>query len=224
MKRAIAAVLVATLSLVCGTPAIKSVSSQQAKIVDLPQPTLKGSMTVEEALARRRSVRSFTPEPLSMVELGQLVWAAQGITEPSRGFRTAPSAGALYPIELYVVTRDGLYHYVPQGHKLRLLEEADLREAVARAAGGQSCVRDAAADFVVTAVHARTAGKYGGRARQYIQIEVGHVGQNIHLQAVALGLGSVSVGAFSEERLKSVLSLPPDHEPLYIIPVGHPAR
>jgi len=224
MKRATTLLLlVATLSLVCGTALMVPVSSQQAKIVDLPQPTLKGSMTVEETLARRRSVRSFTPEPLTIEELGQLAWAAQGITEPSTGHRTAPSAGALYPIELYIVTGNGLYHYVPQGHKLRLLEEADLREAVARAAGGQSSVRDAAADFVVTAVYARTAVKYGGRARQYVQIEVGHVGQNVHLQAVALELGSVSVGAFSEERLKSVLSLPENHEPLYIIPVGHPA-
>jgi len=224
MKRTASVLLVVTLLLVCGTAPIKSVGSQRAKMVDLPQPTLKGTMTVEETLARRRSVRSFTPEPLTMAELGQLVWAAQGITEPATGHRTAPSAGALYPIELYVVTPAGLYHYVPQGHKLRLLEEADLREAVARAAGGQSSVRDAAADFVVTAVYARTAVKYRGRARQYVHIEVGHIGQNIHLQAVALGLGSVSVGAFSEERLKSVLSLPADHEPVYIIPVGHPAR
>jgi SagB-type dehydrogenase family enzyme len=224
MKRATAiVVLVATLFLICGTALVVPVSSQGTKIVDLPQPTLKGTMTVEETLARRRSVRSFTPEPLTVEELGQLVWAAQGITESSTGHRTAPSAGALYPIELYVVTSDGVYHYVPQGHKLRLLNETDLREAVARAAGGQSSVREAAADFVVTAVYARTAAKYREHWKKYVHIEVGHVGQNIHLQAVALGLGSVSVGAFNEERLKSVLSLPADHEPLYIIPVGHPA-
>ena len=224
MKRATSVILVVVLSLLCGTPGIESVSSQEPKIIDLPEPVLKGSVTVEETLARRRSVRSFTPEPLTMEELGQLVWAAQGITLPSRGFRTAPSAGALYPIELYIVTSDAVYHYVPRGHKLRLLKEGDLREELARAAGRQSSIRDAAADFVVTAVYARTAGKYRERAPQYVHIEIGHVGQNIHLQAVALGLGSVSVGAFGEEQLKSVLSLPADHEPVYIIPVGHPAR
>jgi SagB-type dehydrogenase family enzyme len=223
MKHATSVVLVVTLFLVCGTAAIESVSSQQAKIVDLPEPTLKGSVTVEETLARRRSVRSFTPEPLTIEELGQLVWAAQGITLPSRGFRTAPSAGALYPIELYIVTPDALYHYVPQGHKLRLLKEGDLRGELARAAGGQSSVREAAADVVVTAVYARTMRKYREHWKKYVHIEVGHVGQNIHLQAVALGLGSVSVGAMQEGRVKTALSLPADHEPLYIIPIGHPA-
>ena len=223
MKRATSVVLVVTLFLVCGTAGIESVSSQEPKIIDLPEPALKGSVTLEETLARRRSVRSFTPEPLTMAELGQLVWAAQGITLPSRGFRTAPSAGALYPIELYIVTSDGLYHYVPQGHKLRLLKEADLRDELARAAGRQSSVREGAADFVVTAVYARTMRKYREHWKKYVHIEVGHVGQNIHLQAVALGLGSVSVGAFDDERVRSVLSSPADHEPLYIIPVGHPA-
>jgi SagB-type dehydrogenase family enzyme len=222
MKGATLVFLAVAVFLVCST--VEPAGAKKPKVIDLPEPTLKGTVTVEETLARRRSVRSFTAEPLTIQELGQLAWAAQGITFPSRGFRTAPSAGALYPIELYVVTADGLYHYVPQEHKLRVLNESDLRGDLARAAGGQSSVRAAAADFVVTAVHERTTRKYTDRGNRYVHFEVGHVGQNIHLQAVALGLGSVPIGGFREERVKSALSLPPDHEPLYIIPVGHPVR
>jgi len=222
MKRATFVLLSVAAVLTCST--VEPATVKRAKVIDLPEPTLKGTVALEDTLARRRSVRSFTSEPLTMQEIGQLVWAAQGITLPSSGFRTAPSAGALYPIELYIVTADGLYHYVPQRHKLRVLNESDLRGDLARAALGQSSVRNAAADFVVTAVYERTTRKYHDRAKRYVHIEVGHVGQNIHLQAVALGLGSVSIGAFRDDRVKSVLSLPADHEPLYIIPVGHPAR
>ena len=222
MKRATFVFLTVAVFLVCST--VEPAGAKKPKVIDLPEPTLKGTVTVEETLAQRRSVRAFTSEPLTMQEISQLVWAAQGITLPSKGFRTAPSAGALYPIELYIVTADGLYHYVPQGHKLRVLTESDLRGELVRAAGGQSFVRDAAADFVVTAVCDRTTRKYRDRGNRYVHFEVGHVGQNIHLQAVALGLGSVPVGGFREERVKSALSLPPGHEPLYIIPVGHPAR
>ena len=222
MKRATFVFLTVAVFLVCST--VEPAGAKKPKVIDLPEPTLKGTVTVEETLAQRRSVRAFTSEPLTMQEISQLVWAAQGITLPSKGFRTAPSAGALYPIELYIVTADGLYHYVPQGHKLRVLNESDLRGELVRAAGGQSFVRDAAANFVVTAVCDRTTRKYRDRVNRYVHFEVGHVGQNIHLQAVALGLGSVPVGGFREERVKSALSLPPGHEPLYIIPVGHPAR
>ena len=222
MKRATLVFLSVAAFLICST--VEPAGLREPKVIDLPEPTLKGTVTVEETLAQRRSVRSFTAEPLTIEEISQLVWAAQGITFPSKGFRTAPSAGALYPIELYIVTADGLYHYVPQGHKLRVLNESDLRGELVRAAGGQSFVRDAAANFVVTAVYDRTTRKYRDRGNRYVHFEVGHVGQNIHLQAVALGLGSVPVGGFREERVKSALSLPPGHEPLYIIPVGHPAR
>ena len=222
MKRSTFVLVSLAAVLICS--AAEPAARQEPRIIDLPGPTLKGSVALEETLARRRSVRSFTAEPLTMQALGQLVWAAQGITLPSRGFRTAPSAGALYPIELYVVTADGLYHYVPQGHKLRVLNEGDLRGDLARAALGQSSIRNAAADFVVTAVYDRTTRKYSDRGNRYVHIEVGHVGQNIHLQAAALGLGSVPIGAFRDDRVKSVLSLPADHEPLYIIPVGRPAR
>ncbi len=222
MKRATFVFVSVAAVLMCST--VEPAGRQEARVIDLPEPTLKGTFTVEETLAQRRSVRSFTSEPLTMREIGQLVWAAQGITRYSGGLRTAPSAGALYPIELYIVTAEGLYHYVPDGHKLRVLNAADLRGDLAQAALGQASVRNAAADFVVTAVYERTTRKYLDRGNRYVHIEVGHVGQNIHLQAVSLGLGSVPIGAFEDELVKSVLSLPADHEPLYIIPVGHPAR
>ena len=192
------------------------------KITPLPQPNLKGTLSVEEALARRRSIRSFGKEKLTTEEISQLLWAAQGITQERTGFRTAPSAGALYPLEVYLVTEDGLFHYIPRGHRLETLGSSDLRGELARAALGQSSVREAAADIVVTAIYSRITKKYGQRGVRYAHIEVGHLGQNIHLQAVALGLGSVSIGAFHDDQVRKVLSLPEEEVPLYIIPVGHP--
>jgi SagB-type dehydrogenase family enzyme len=193
-----------------------------AEITSLPRPGLKGDVSVEEALAKRRSIRSFSAEKLTIEEISQLLWSAQGITQKGSGFRTAPSAGALYPLEVYLVTEDGLFHYIPQGHRLERLADTDLRDELAGAALGQRPVREAAADIVVTAVYSRTTRKYGQRGVRYAHIEVGHLGQNVHLQAVALGLGSVSVGAFSDEAVRKVLSLPEEEMPLYIIPVGHP--
>ncbi len=192
------------------------------KITPLPQPNLKGPLSVEEALARRRSIRSFSKEKLTTEEISQLLWAAQGITQERTGFRTAPSAGALYPLEVYLVTEDGLFHYIPRGHRLETLGSSDLRGELARAALGQSSIREAAVDFVVTAIYSRITKKYGQRGVRYAHIEVGHLGQNIHLQAVALGLGSVSIGAFHDDQVRKVLSLPEEEVPLYIIPVGHP--
>jgi len=197
------------------------VSPDGLEVIKLPERARKGELALEETLAGRRSIRSFASEPLTMQEISQLAWAAQGITLAKRGYRTAPSAGALYPIEVYVVTAEGLYHYEPESHKLRVLKRTDLRGELARAALDQGSVRTAPASFVISAVYDRTTRKYGERGRRYVHIEVGHVGQNIQLQAVALGLGSVTIGAFRDERVKTVLALPPDHEPLYIIPVGH---
>lgn len=188
----------------------------------LPQPRLQGSLSLEEALAQRRSIRSFTAQPLTLAELGQLLWAAQGLTSPS-GLRTAPSAGALYPLEIYVVTAEGVYRYRPQGHQIVLRVAGDVRPALAAAALGQSSVADAPAVIVIAAVYARTAQKYGqARSPRYVDLEAGHAGQNVLLQAVALGLGAVPIGAFHDERVQGTLDLPADEQPLYLIPVGHP--
>jgi len=196
-------------------------ASPQAEEIALPAPRLKGEMSLEETLAARRSVRQFTDEELTLEELSQLLWAAQGITVDWGG-RTAPSAGALYPLEVYVATADRLYHYVPQGHKAVVESRADLRGELWRAGLSQNAIREAPAVFVITAVYARTAKKYGERAERYVKLEAGHAGQNLVLQAVALGLGGVTIGAFYDDQVQRALSLPSDHEPLYLIPIGHP--
>lgn len=188
----------------------------------LPAPRLEGTLSLEETLAKRRSVREFTDAPLTAEELGQLLWAAQGITHPA-GYRTAPSAGALYPLEAYVLTPEGFYQYEPQGHRLSLLQKGDLRSALCEAALGQETVAEAPAVFVLAAVYERTEKKYGvERSPRYVHLEAGHATQNLLLEAVALGLGAVPIGAFSDDQVKEVLSLPEDHQPVYLIPVGHP--
>jgi SagB-type dehydrogenase family enzyme len=187
----------------------------------LPEPRVHGQLSLEEALAQRRSVRSFTEQELTLEEISQLLWAAQGLTADWGG-RTAPSAGALYPLEVYVVTPDGLYHYVPKGHKVIVESQDDLRRDLWEVALKQDAIRDAPAVFVMTAVYERTAGKYGQRAERYVRLEAGHACQNILLQAVALNLGAVPIGAFYDDQVQAVLSIPPDHEPLYLIPVGRP--
>ena len=192
--------------------------------IQLPQPITKGKISLEETILKRRSQRSFIQKDLTLEEISQLLWAGQGITGKGEGFslRTAPSAGALYPIEIYLVKKDGLFHYLSQGHKLEVLSEKDLRDSLASVAWGQGSVSQAAADIVICAVYQRVSAKYGERGIRYTHIEAGHVAQNIHLEAVALGLGSVPIGAFTDEEVKKILSLPKDHEPLYIIPVGYP--
>lgn len=190
--------------------------------ISLPPPNTDGAVSVEAAIQARRSVRGFTEEPLTIEQIGQLAWAAQGITEHSRGLRATPSAGATYPLDIYVVTAEGVYSYRPAEHALVPHRAGDLREPLARAALGQDCVRAAPLVIGVTAVYERTAGRYGDRAERYVHMEVGHLGQNVHLQAVAMGLGSVPVGAFDPAATAECLNLPPKQVPLYLIPVGHP--
>ncbi len=193
------------------------------KEIILPQPETKGKVSLEEAIFKRRSQRRFQEEGLSLRQISQLLWAGQGITakQDSFNFRAAPSAGALYPLELYALTKDGLYHYIPEGHKLEILSDGDLRRDLADACLGQDSVSSAALDIVISAVYERVTAKYGQRGVQYTHIEAGHVAQNIHLQATALGLGSVSIGAFSNDKVKNILNLSGEEVPLYIIPVGH---
>ena len=191
--------------------------------ISLPLPTTDGAMSLERSLSLRRSVRRFSPEPLTLAQIGQLAWAAQGITEPNRGFRTAPSAGALYPLEIYLLTPDGVFHYLPQGHKLVRLSDRDRRDDLSAAALGQRSVSGAPLAIVITGIYERTAARYGPRSERYVHLEAGHVAQNLHLQAVALGLSSVPVGAFDDDAVQSLLDLSANQTPLYIIPIGHPA-
>lgn len=194
--------------------------------VKLPEPRPSGEMSVEEALAARRSVRSYQDEALSLTELAQLLWAAQGITAHWGG-RTAPSAGATYPLEVYAVVGEvtgleaGVFHYRPDGHLFVRRTAGDLRGELASAALGQEWVREAPVSLVIAARYERTTGRYGERGVRYVHIEVGHAGQNIYLQAEALGLGTVIVGAFDDQDVKTLLGI--EEEPLAIMPVGRPA-
>lgn len=187
----------------------------------LPTPRTEGLSSLEETLAKRRSVRQFTTQSLTWDELSQLLWATQGITD-ARGFRTAPSAGALYPLEVYLATAEAAYRYIPQGHRVALQIQGDRRTALWRAGLQQEALREAAVIFVLAAVYERTERKYGGRATRYVHLEVGHAAQNLLLQAVALGLGAVPIGAFADDEVQVALSLPADHRPLYLVPVGYP--
>ena len=191
-------------------------------VIELPPPAFTGTMSLEEALAARRSVREYSSEPLDIDAIGQLAWAAQGLTSAD-GKRTAPSAGGLYPLELYVAVAMGVYHYLPDGHLLELVIDADLRRALEDAALGQESIGEAAAVFIITAVGARTEAKYGERAERYVKLEAGHGAQNLLLQAVALGLDAVPVGAFGDVEVQRVLDLPDGQEPLYLIAVGRPS-
>lgn len=186
----------------------------------LPAPQIRGTMSLEEAIAARRSVREFSDRPLTRAELGQLCWASQGLTGAER--RAAPSAGALYPIELYVVTAEGVAHYRPGEHRLEPHQAGDLRAALRRAALDQDTVTQAPACIVIAAEPARTARKYSTRAERYCLLEAGHVAQNLLLQATALGLAGVPVGAFQDEAVAAALKLPPEQRVLYLVPIGHP--
>ncbi len=205
-----------------------AMSGAKRELIELPTPRLDGDVSLENALLRRRSVREFTGHPLSLAHAAQLLWAGQGVTSDWGG-RTAPSAGALYPLELYLVAGAvselpaGLYRFQPRTNELMGEKPSDLRTALAASARGQGWIATAPAIVIVTAVEQRTAAKYGRRAARYVQIEAGHAAQNVALQAVALGLGCTPVGAFDDEHLHSLLGAPAAARPLYLLPVGYPA-
>lgn len=191
-------------------------------VTHLPTPTTAGSDPLVEVLAARRSIRAYSSQPLDRMTLGALLWAAQGTTTVD-GRRTAPSAGALYPLEVYAATADGLEHYLPDGHRLARLDDRDHRRRLAQLAAGQEWLADAPVVLVLVGVETRTAAKYGDRAARYVAIEAGHATQNILLRATDLGLGATPVGAFDDAAVAAELGVPPGHAPLLLVPVGHPA-
>ena len=196
--------------------------------IPLPSPSHQGSLPLEKAIAQRRSVRRFRADPLTQAQLGQVLWAAQGVTDTRNGLRAVPSAGATYPLEVFVFVGrngveglgEGIYCYQPEEHSLNLKLEGDRRAELATAALGQTFIREAPADIVVCAIYERTSWSYGPRAERYVHMEVGHLGQNVHLQAQALGLATVMVGAFHDEKVRKVLGLGEEIRPLYIMPLG----
>jgi len=191
-------------------------------------PRTVGSISVEEALARRRSIREYKDESLTTDQLMQLLWAAQGITKPEYGFRTAPSAGGTYPLEVYVVAKSsgvvgleaGIYRYEPRDHTLIKIIDGDFSRQLMAAALDQEWVGAAPANLVITAVFERTTAKYGERGVRYVWQEAGHAAQNVYLQAVALGLGNVVIGAFHDNEVQMILQLSDFEKPMCVMPVG----
>jgi SagB-type dehydrogenase family enzyme len=189
---------------------------------------MAGAKSLEEALAHRRSVREFAPGALTLSEVSQLMWAAQGVTAPER--RTSPSAGATYPLEIYLVAGKvdglgaGVYRYRPRQHRLEAVTEGDIRVPLAVAAVDQEWISQAAMVVVIAAVFERTTVRYGKRAERYVHMEAGHAAQNLLLQAAALGLGATPAGAFNDAEVSRLLHLPVDEAPLYFVPVGRVSR
>jgi SagB-type dehydrogenase family enzyme len=189
-------------------------------ILKLPKSNFNGSISLEQTIAARRSWRDFRSDSLTLEQIGQLAWAAQGQDTKSK-YRTAPSAGATYPLELFIVTEQGLFHYLLDKHALEKLTDQDIRSALASAAWGQEFIEAAPLTLVFAAEFDRTTMRYGKRGIRYVYMEAGHAAQNVHLQAEALGLGSVAVGAFDDLGVSRVLSLPSHLEPIYMVVAGY---
>ncbi len=196
-----------------------------SKSIKLPKPQYDSNVSIEETLLKRRSIRSYKSETLAIAEISQLLWSAQGVTN-RKGFRTAPSAGALYPLEVYIAAGNvtdldaGIYKYYPHRHEIVNTVKGDKRSELCRAGLGQSSIKNAPAVMVFCAVFERVTGSYGKRGIQYVHMEVGHAIQNVCLQAISLGLGSVIIGAFNDHDVKDVMNFELDEHPLLILPVG----
>ena len=222
--------LMAALTLVNGLNAQSN--RNEGDMITLPKPKLESKISVEEALSGRRSKRSYQSEPLSLSEVSQLLWAAYGVTKPSAsglrgGLKTAPSAGATYPLEVYLVAGEvdglekGIYRYLPEHHALQKVFTGDKRAELCAAAHSQSMVRNAPALIVYTAIYERTTGRYGSRGKErYVCMDLGHSAQNVYLQAYSLGIGTCAVGAFDDSALKKALPVAKNEIPLYIMPLG----
>lgn len=194
--------------------------------IKLPKPDFSGTMSLEESLYKRRTIRDYKNEPLTLQEVSQLLWSIQGITDLDWGLRTTPSAGALYPLEIYIVVGNiknldpGIYKYHPQKHSLIKTLDGDKRKELYTAALQQESIIQAPVNFVIAAIFQKTSIKYGSRAERYVWLEAGHAAQNLLLQATALNLGAVPIGAFYDNEVKETLRLQKEEEPLYIIPTG----
>ncbi len=186
----------------------------------LPEPVLKGTMSLEECILERESVRAFKAEKIGLEQISQILWAAQGKKGQKR---TVPSAGATYPLEIYATLKDrGYFHYKINEHALELITNEDITQQLTEASWDQKFIEEACLNILICVDYSRTAKRYGERAARYVHMEVGHCAQNVHLEAVALGLASVPIGAFQDRQVKKVLDLPKNIEPLYIIPIGYP--
>lgn len=202
-------------------------AQEPGSVVELPEISVEEGRSIDSALAGRHSVRDFSGDSLSLADVGRLLWAVQGVTG-SGGRRVAPSAGALYPLEIHLVADrvvglgTGVYRYRPRNHDLVLDVTGELHARLADAALDQDWIATAPAVIVIAAVVERTAGKYGQRAERYVHMEVGAAAQNLYLEATALGLGTTFVGAFNDGQVRDLLGLPSEERPYAILPVGRP--
>jgi SagB-type dehydrogenase family enzyme len=202
-------------------------AADSTAVIPLPPPARSGVISLEQLLSQRRSIREYSPDSLALSELSQLLWAAQGITSPE-GLRTAPSAGATYPLEIFAVVQrvhglnSGVYHYQPRGYELESVSNRDPADGLSRAAFGRLTVTASAVSIIVVSVTERTAAKYGDRAHRYVILEAGHAAQNVLLQAEALGLAAVPVGSFDDAAVQDLVES--RAEPLYILCVGRRLR
>jgi len=198
-----------------------SSTASEGKLIQLPAPKLDGPVSLEKALATRRSIRRFSDRKFTMEQIGQLAWAGQGITEKTRGLRTAPSARASYPIKLYLATPSGLYLYLPEKHALQVLGETDVRGQLSR----QPAVANAGCDIIIVSSVRNTSGQYGKRAEKWVLLEAGHIAQNILLQAVSSGLGGVPIGGYDDPNaVGKMCKLSENSEPVYLVATGFPAE
>ena len=201
------------------------IKTESGSWISLPEAAHDSQTSIESALLKRQSIRQYAPDPLTLAEISQLLWAAQGINRPG-GYRTAPSAGALYPLELYLISGQvdelpsGVYRYHPEEHKLEQIMLGDYRQELSQAALNQEFIQDAPAVLLISAIYQRTTGKYGERGIQYVHMEVGSAAENIYLQAVSLNLGTVFIGAFHDDQVKNILKLNVEEQPLCLLPVG----
>lgn len=205
----------------------------ESEYISLPAPSLKGTVSIEESIHKRRSVRSYSSKSLSLGQVSQILWSAYGISDSTtyriRKLRTAPSAGATYPLEIYLMVGDveglaaGLYRYLPERHSLKMERAGDIRKAVADACLEQNMLHEAPASLVYSAVYSRTVSRYGERgAERYVCMDLGHSAQNVYLQATALGMGTCAIGAFDDEQLLAVIGTPAEEKLLYLMPIGFP--
>lgn len=211
------------------SPPVSDTQKIGQEIIHLPEPKLSGPISLEEAIKERRSRREFSQEPLTLEHVAQILWSAQGITDKVKGFRAAPSAGALYPLDIYIVVSEngvkgvkaGVYHFNPEEFVLEKVLTSEVRSDLMAACLSQEAVAEAPVNLVITAEYERTMQKYGERGRHYVYLEAGHAAQNIYLQIETLGLGTVSIGAFSDSGVGQILQLPEEYQPLYVMPIGH---